>query len=114
MYWHGDKGPATTFEAVHDEGTQQVIEEIARRTGGRAFLRANDIVGAVRTAVEPATGSLGSLTLPLADLGAAATSPHDGNRHEKVFLAGARVASRPSSVRVRSTCDRDNARDFAH
>lgn len=52
MYWHGPKGPATTAEAAHDEGTEQAMEVIAQRTGGRAFLRTNDILGAIRTAVD--------------------------------------------------------------
>jgi VWFA-related protein len=50
MYWHGAKGPGTTLVAAHDEATEQAMEEIAQRTGGRAFVRSNDILGAIRTA----------------------------------------------------------------
>jgi hypothetical protein len=43
---------ATTVETAHDEATEQTMEEIARRTGGRAFVRTNDIFGAIRAAVD--------------------------------------------------------------
>jgi len=57
MYWDKPRGPgaptmATTVETAHDEATEQTMEEIARRTGGRAFVRTNDIFGAIRAAVD--------------------------------------------------------------
>jgi hypothetical protein len=51
MYWHAP------LEVARDQATEQVMEEIAHRTGGRAFVRSNDIFGAIRTAVEDSAAS---------------------------------------------------------
>jgi len=43
---------ATTPEVIADQATQQAMQEIAWRTGGRAFILTNDIFGAIRTAMD--------------------------------------------------------------
>ncbi len=43
---------ATTPAVIADQATQQAMQEIAQRTGGRAFILANDISGAIRTAID--------------------------------------------------------------
>ena len=43
---------ATTPGVFQDEGIQEAMEEIAQRTGGRAFVRTNDISRAIRSAID--------------------------------------------------------------
>jgi hypothetical protein len=42
----------TSMASLDDQATQQAMQEIAQRTGGRAFTLTNDIFGAIRTAID--------------------------------------------------------------
>ena len=47
-----ETGPGTNAAVLYAHGTQQAMEEIAQRTGGRAFVRGNDILGAIRRVID--------------------------------------------------------------
>ena len=42
----------TSLDSLDDQATQQSMQDIAQRTGGRAFTLTNDIFGAIRTAID--------------------------------------------------------------
>jgi hypothetical protein len=46
------KALGTSMASLSDQATQQAMQDIAQRTGGRAFILTNDISGAIRTAID--------------------------------------------------------------
>jgi VWFA-related protein len=48
----------TSMVFLSDQATQQAMQEIAQRTGGRAFILTNDIFGAIRTAIDDSVSIL--------------------------------------------------------
>jgi len=47
----GPMESGTTENSLSDQATQQTMQDVAHRTGGRAFSLTNDLFGAIRTAV---------------------------------------------------------------